>query len=144
MNDSQVAKMRAFNRFYTSLAGVLSRKFLNGRFSLPELRVLHAIRYAEGITAGEIVPLLNIDKSYLSKIIIRFEKRKFLTKKVSRQDARVYHLALTAIGKKEFGVYDRLSDEYVRQILGQLSGADCERLIESMEKITAILGGVRL
>ena len=144
MNDSQVAKMRAFNRFYTSLAGVLSRKFLNGKFSLPELRVLHAIRYAEGITAVEIVPLLNIDKSYLSKIIIRFEKRKFLTKKVSREDARAYRLQLTAMGKKEFGVYDKLSDEYVRQILAQLTGEDCERLVECMEEITAILGGVRL
>lgn len=144
MNDSQVAKMRAFNRFYTSLAGVLSRKFLNGKFSLPELRVLHAIRDAEGITAGEIVPLLNIDKSYLSKIIIRFEKRKFLTKKVSRDDGRAYHLQLTALGKREFGVYDRLSDVYVRQILAQLPGVDCERLVECMEEITAILGGVRL
>jgi len=144
MNDGQIAKMRAFNRFYTSLAGVLSRKFLNGKFSLPELRVLHAIRYAEGITAGEIVVLLNIDKSYLSKIIIRFEKRKFLTKKVARHDARAYRLQLTALGKKEFGVYDRLSDEYVRQILGQLPGADCKRLVACMEEITGILGEVKL
>jgi DNA-binding MarR family transcriptional regulator len=144
MKDSHVSEMRAFNRFYTSLAGVLSRKFLNGKFSLPELRVLHAIAYAPGITAGEIVPLLRIDKSYLSKIIIRFEKRKFLTKKVSSDDGRAYRLALTSLGRREFAVYDRLSDDYVRQILTQLPDRDCEVLVECMRKITGILEGVRL
>ena len=144
MKESHVTEMRAFNRFYTSLAGVLSRKFLNGKFSLPELRVLHAIASAPGITANEIVPLLRIDKSYLSKIIIRFEKRKFLTKKVSSSDGRAYHLSLTALGRKEFGVYDRLSDDYVKQILGQISERDCEVLVDCMRKITGILGEVRL
>ena len=144
MKDSHVSEMRAFNRFYTSLAGVLSRKFLNGKFSLPELRVLHAIRHAPGITANEIVPLLNIDKSYLSKIIIRFEKRKYLTKAVSRADGRAYHLQLTPIGKKEFSVYDRLSDDYVKQILVQIPDKDCEELVECMRRIRVILGGVRL
>jgi DNA-binding MarR family transcriptional regulator len=144
MKESQIAEMRAFNRFYTSLAGVLSRKFLNGKFSLPELRVLHAVHQAPGITANEIVPLLHIDKSYLSKIIIRFEKRKYLTKAVSRVDGRAYHLQLTPVGKKEFEVYDRLSDDYVKQILAQLPDKECEALVECMRRITEILGGVKL
>jgi MarR family transcriptional regulator, organic hydroperoxide resistance regulator len=144
MKESYVSEMRAFNRFYTSLAGVLSRKFLNGKFSLPELRVLHAVNAAPGITANAIVPLLKIDKSYLSKIIIRFEKRKYLTKAVSRDDGRAYHLQLTAIGKKEFAVYDQLSDDYVKQILVQIPDTDCEVLVECMRRIEEILGEVRL
>ena len=144
MKDSHVSEMRAFNRFYTSLAGVLSRKFLNGKFSLPELRVLHAIRHAPGITANEIVPLLNIDMSYLSKIIIRFEKRKYLTKAVSRDDGRAYHLQLTPVGKKEFEVYGLLSDDYVNQILAQIPDKNCEALVECMREIPAILEGVKL
>jgi DNA-binding MarR family transcriptional regulator len=144
MKESHITEMRAFNRFYTSLAGVLSRKFLNGKFSLPELRVFHAIRSSPGITANEIVPLLHIDKSYLSKIIIRFEKQKYLTKKVSPDDGRAYHLTLTPVGRKEFEVYDRLSDDYVRQILAQLPETDCEVLVECMRRITGILEGVRL
>jgi len=144
MKESHIAEMRAFNRFYTSLAGVLNRKFLNGKFSLPELRVLHAIYHAPRITANEIVPLLNIDKSYLSKIIIRFEKRKYLTKKVAPDDGRAYYLQLTAVGKKEFDMYDRLSDDYVMQILAQIPNRDCEVLVECMRKISEILGEVRL
>jgi DNA-binding MarR family transcriptional regulator len=144
MKETHITEMRVFNRFYTSLAGVLSRKFLNGKFSLPELRVFHAIRSSPGITANEIVPLLHIDKSYLSKIIIRFEKQKYLSKKVSSSDGRAYHLALTPTGRKEFEVYDRLSDDYVKQILVQIPDADCETLVECMRRITLILGGVKL
>ena len=112
--------------------------------SLPETRVLHAIHTMAGITANDIVPLLHIDKSYLSKILIRFEKQKLLTKKVSPHDGRSYHLYLTAAGRKEFAVYDRKSDEYVKQMLLQLPEQECEELVECMRRITGILEPVRL
>ena len=144
MKESHVAEMRAFNRFYTALVGVLNRKFLNGKLSLPETRVLHAIHTQEGITAGEIVPLLHIDKSYLSKIIIRFEKKKYLTKKVSGSDGRAYELRLTAAGRKEFAVYDRMSDEFVKQLLVQLGEAEREELVGCMRRVEEILGRVRV
>jgi DNA-binding MarR family transcriptional regulator len=144
MKDNTVAEMRAFNRFYTALVGVLNRKFLNGKLSLPETRVLHAIYMTEGITANDIVPLLHIDKSYLSKILIRFGKLKFLTKKVSSTDGRSYQLYLTPVGKKEFVLYDRMSDEFVKQMLVQLPEKDCEELINCMRQITGILQRVKL
>ena len=143
MKESQIAEMRAFNRYYTSLVGVLNRKFLSGKLSLPETRVLHVIHTREGITANEIVPQLHIDKSYLSKILIRFEKQKFLTKKVSAADARAYELRLTAAGRKVFEGYDRLSDEFVRQILVQLPEGEREEMVECMRRITRILGAVK-
>jgi DNA-binding MarR family transcriptional regulator len=144
MKDSLIAEMRAFNRFYTALVGVLNRKFLSGKMTLPETRVLHAIHTVGGITANDIVPLLHIDKSYLSKILIRFEKKKFLTKKVSPSDGRAYQLYLTEAGRKEFSIYDRLSDDYVKQILVQLPDRECEELVECMRRITGILGRVKL
>jgi DNA-binding MarR family transcriptional regulator len=143
MKDSLIAEMRAFNRFYTALVGVLNRKFLSGKMTLPETRVLHAIHTLGGITANDIVPLLHIDKSYLSKILIRFEKKKFLTKKVSSSDGRSYRLYLTEAGRKEFSIYDRLSDDYVRQILVQLPDQECEELVECMRRITGILERVK-
>jgi DNA-binding MarR family transcriptional regulator len=144
MKDRQISEMRAFNRFYTALVGVLSRKFLNGKLTLPETRVLHAINTSEGITANDIIPLLHIDKSYLSKILIRFEKLKFLTKKVSPTDGRSYRLYLTPTGRAEFELYDRVSDEFVRQILAQLPEKDCEELVASMQRISWILQRVKV
>jgi len=142
MKEHHVTEMRAFNRFYTALVGVLNRKFLNGELSLPETRVLHAIHTQGGITANEIVPMLHIDKSYLSKIIISFEKKKFLTKKVSASDGRAYELRLTAAGRKEFETYNRMSDEFVEQMLVQLPEKECDELVKCMRRVTEILGKV--
>jgi len=143
MKDTLIAEVRRFNRFYTALVGVLNRKFLSGKMTLPETRVLHAIHTLAGITANDIVPLLHIDKSYLSKILIRFEKKKLLTKKVSPSDGRAYRLYLTEAGRKEFSIYDRLSDDYVRQILVQLPDQECEELVKCMRRITEILERVK-
>lgn len=131
--------MRAFNRFYTALIGVLNKKFLNGKYSLPELRVLQAIHLQEGITASEIIVLLNMDKSYLSRIIVRFEKKRFISKKTVPEDGRSYHLCLTASGKKEFIKQDAATHNQVKEILSQLSDNDCKTLIASMVRIKEIL-----
>lgn len=139
MKDIQIAEMRAFNRFYTAHLGVLNRKYLNGKLSLPEIRVLYAIHMAQEITAGDIVPLLHIDKSYLSKILIRFERMKYLTKKVSSTDGRAYFLHLTSAGRKEVELNDHMSNEFVRQMLVQLPEKDCEELVDCMRRITGIL-----
>jgi DNA-binding MarR family transcriptional regulator len=139
MKDSQVSEMRAFSRFYTALVGVLNRKYLNGRLTLPETRVLQAISMQQGITAQEIVPMLHIDKSYLSKILLRFEKMRFLTRKVSAADGRAYELRLTTAGRKEFEVNNRRSDEFVKQMLLQLPDAECEELVQCMRRVTEIL-----
>jgi DNA-binding MarR family transcriptional regulator len=139
MTNNHIAAMRSFNRFYTVLIGVLNKKFLNTRYSLPELRVLQAIHFLDGITASEIIAVLHIDKSYLSRIILQFEKRKLIVKKNSPNDGRAFHLHLTAAGKKEFEIHDAVTHNQVQQILSQLSGKDCEKLIHCMGQIKEIL-----
>ena len=75
MQDIHISEMRSFNRFYTAFIGVLNKKFLNDKYSLPELRVLQAMHFQPGVTASEIILLLNIDKSYLSRIFCSLKRR---------------------------------------------------------------------
>lgn len=143
MKEIYISEMRAFNRWYTAMIGVLNRKWMDGDLTLPETRVLQAIFMQDGITAGEIVPLLHIDKSYLSKMIIRFEKMRFLTKDVSGADARAYELHLTALGRRQFEKHNKMTDEFVRQLLGQLPEKECAEMVQCMRRITEILGRVK-
>src|ERR1043165_2603314 len=108
MEKDYINEIRAFNRFYTAFLGVLNKHFLSSKYSLPELRVLQAVRMKEGITVSEIINFLNIDKSYLSRIILMFEKQKWIAKKVSPGDGRVFNLYTTALGKKEFDKMDEV------------------------------------
>ncbi len=52
----RVAKLRAFNRFYTKRIGVLSPRFLSSTFSLTEVRILFELAYRTGVTAQELDP----------------------------------------------------------------------------------------
>jgi len=139
MENDYINEIRAFNRFYTAFLGVLNKHFLSSKYSLPELRVLQAVRMKEGITASEIITILNIDKSYLSRIILMFEKQKWITKKVSPGDGRVFNLYTTALGKKEFDKMDDLQINEVRQMLADLTGEERETLVICMAKIKELL-----
>lgn len=141
MDDIYINEVRAFNRYYTDVIGVLNKKFLNGKYSLPELRVLQAIAVREGISASEITGQLNMDKSYLSRIILQFEKKKLITKKASPEDGRAYQLYLTPEGKKAFVLHDAASHNQVKQMLSQLNTGECDQLIGCMKQIKEILSG---
>ena len=139
MDDIYINEVRAFNRYYTDVIGVLNKKFLNGKYSLPELRVLQTVHGKDGITASEITGLLNIDKSYLSRIILQFEKKKLINKKVSPDDGRSYQLYLTNEGKKAFAVHNVAAHNQVKQMLSPLTAEECDRLIGCMKQIKKIL-----
>ncbi|HMH22246.1 MAG TPA: MarR family transcriptional regulator [Puia sp.] len=139
MKEKQIGEIRAFNRFYTDVIGLLDRYILNSSYTLPEVRVLFEIYYQQPITASDIIASLHIDKGYLSRMILQFEKRKLLSRKRLATDGRSAQLFLTAAGKKEFEVLDRASHEQIKEILASLSEEDGDRLVQYMAGIRSIL-----
>jgi DNA-binding MarR family transcriptional regulator len=139
MREKHIAEVRAFNRFYTGIIGLLDRHILNSRYSLPEVRVLYELYHHENTTASEIISSLQMDKGYLSRILQQFAKKKLLAKKISAADGRAVHLVLTPTGKKEFENLNRESDKQIQEILEKLPPADCEKLIIHMAEIRSLL-----
>src|SRR4051812_2094482 len=115
MMADDVSEFRVFNRFYTAYIGILNKRFMNSKYSLPQSRVLHAIYTQEGITPTEITAMLNMDKSYLSRILIQFEKKKLITKKVSSNDGRAVNLYVTKNGKRDFELIDEASNQQIEK-----------------------------
>ncbi|RPH31600.1 MAG: MarR family transcriptional regulator [Bacteroidales bacterium] len=139
MKKQSIEEVRAFNRVYTVFMGILNKSYLESDFSLVETRVMHTAINKDGIMPSEIVALLNIDKSYLSRIITSLEKRKVITKNKSSSDGRSIRLSITEYGKKEFEKLNQASDIQVEGLLSQLSAKDCERLVKNMSEIRDIL-----
>src|SRR5438445_432480 len=100
MEQKKVTAIRAFNRFYTNIIGLLDRHLLHSTFSLPEARVLYELYYREGLLAGDIVSALKMDKSYLSRMLDQFSRKKLITRSRSATDARAVLISLTAKGRK--------------------------------------------
>jgi DNA-binding MarR family transcriptional regulator len=139
MLKEYITEIRAFNRFYTNIIGLLDRHFLNSNYTLPEVRVLYELYHHEQILANEITALIDIDKGYLSRILLQLGKKKLIAKKRSPTDGRAIYLSLTVKGRKEFEVLDTASENQVKQILTPLSKEDQANLAQYMSHIRTIL-----
>lgn len=139
MKNKVISEIRAFNRFYTRIIGLLDQHVLDSKYSLPEVRVLYEIYHHNNLTARDIMATLNIDKGYLSRMLQNFKKAKLVSKKRSGKDGRSAHLSLTDSGKVEFKVLNRASDHQLKEILDGLTSSDCDKLVRYMSGIKEIL-----
>ena len=138
--DQRIAAVRRFNRFYTRQIGVLREKPYQSPVSLTEIRVLYELAHRAKPTASELSNDLGLDAGYLSRILTGFDKRGWLDRKPSAADGRQSLLSLTAQGKKFLAPLDARSREEVGQMLGGLSAAAQNRLVDAMHAIENLLG----
>ena len=139
MKGKNIEEVRAFNRVYTVFMGILNKSFLKSKFSLVETRVMHVAFNKDGIKPSEIVVLLNIDKSYLSRIITSLERRKVIVKTRSANDGRSVKISITEFGKNEFEKLNEASNLQIAGLLSQLNESDGNRLVKNMSEIRKIL-----
>jgi DNA-binding MarR family transcriptional regulator len=139
MDKKSIAEFRSFNRFYTSVIGLLDKHILHSNYTLAEVRIMYEIYHGKNQTASNLIQSLSIDKGYLSRVLRQFEKRKFIVRQRSSADTRINFLHLTPEGKKEFELLDRASDDQVKSIAKKLSKKDLAILLESMAQVKRIL-----
>ena len=139
MRSQLVKDVRAFNRFYTNIIGLLDKHILNSNYSLPEVRIMFELNNNSALTASDIIGLIDIDKGYLSRILKKFERNKLINKAGSASDKRAVFLQLSAKGKKEFEVLNNASDKQVEALFKNLSERECEELIQKMSGIQKLL-----
>ncbi len=137
--EDRVAAVRRFNRFYTRQLGVLRKTYLDSPYSLGEARLLYEIAQRGSPTASEIVRALDLDAGYLSRTLRNFEKRGLIQRKVSAQDTRQSHIALSASGRKAFAPLDRRSQRDAGATLEKLKPEEQARLVAAMNTIETLL-----
>jgi DNA-binding MarR family transcriptional regulator len=117
----------------------LNLHILDSSFSLPEARILYEIGQNQPCTASHIMAVLRMDRGYMSRLLSLFEQRGHIVRKKSKEDGRVYHLILTAKGKKAFANINHASNLQVVTLLRPLSEMTREKLLEHMNSIRQIL-----
>ncbi|MGL5438055.1 MAG: MarR family winged helix-turn-helix transcriptional regulator [Lachnospiraceae bacterium] len=134
-----IEKVRAFNRFYMPSMNLLGNHYLGSEYSVTEARIFFEIYENEGCNAAHIAQIMNIDKSYLSRIIKNHEKQGYIQRKLSDADGRSYSLFLTMKGKKRAKEFIRESDKEIENILQELSDEDELCLINAIDTIMKLL-----
>lgn len=139
MQEKTVSKIREFNRFYLPALGLLGNQYLGSEYSAAEARVLFEIYRADGCNAAYIAKALNIDKSYLSRIIKKYERNGYLFRIVSEKDSRAFELHLTKKGLQRVEDFIRRSNLQIGGILQPLTDKDREKLLIALDTIVGIL-----
>ena len=134
---AQVAQVRAFNRFYTNVIGVLHGMYLDSPFTLTEGRLLFEIARQPAVEVSDLRRALDIDAGYLSRVLSRFEAESLVTRHRSAGDARRQEIRVTDGGLAAVADLDRRS---AGQIAELLRGTDCDRLLAAMRVISAEFG----
>ena len=138
-NQDLIDKIRAFNRFYTNVIGLLDQHFLDSPFSLTEGRVLFEICNTEDCSAKKIRESILIDEGYLSRILDNFMKRGLIQKYRSEGDGRLWLIVPTEKGKREFASLNRNSNRLISQMIENLSQEERANLLSYMEGMRVLL-----
>jgi DNA-binding MarR family transcriptional regulator/GNAT superfamily N-acetyltransferase len=138
--DQRVAAVRRFNRFYTPMIGLLQEGYLDGPFSLTQVRVLYELAARRQTTASDLARELSLDPAYLSRILRGFVEVGLVERRRAEADARQQILSLTNRGREVFGPLDRRSHDDIAALLRPLARDDQRRLVGAMSTIERVLG----
>jgi DNA-binding MarR family transcriptional regulator/N-acetylglutamate synthase-like GNAT family acetyltransferase len=141
VSRQRIDSIRTFNRFYTRRIGVVGAGLLDTGYSLTEVRVLYEIAHRDEVLAADLVRDLALDAGYLSRILLRFRERGWLTRERSQADGRRSQLLLTPRGKKMAASLEARARGEIGKLLAPLPVGQQVRLQSHLESVQALLGG---
>jgi len=104
---------------------------------IPQWRVLATLSSGEGWTAKAIVASTRTHKSTISRAVEALSRRGLIESIQSPDDKRIFHLRLTAAGRRLFRQLEPLVLDYENKLLAKLSdgeGRALARGIGALEK----------
>src|SRR5512132_108446 len=108
MLADDISQVRRFNRLVTERVGALDDHFLGRSRPLGESRLLWEVGRRE-TEVRELRRRLSLDSGYVSRMLRSLEAQRLVKVEESTRDARVRFVRLTAAGRREQAVLDRLS-----------------------------------
>ncbi|ACU60133.1 MarR family winged helix-turn-helix transcriptional regulator [Chitinophaga pinensis] len=141
MKDKKIIEsIRAFNRYYTDLIGLLDDHLLNSDYSLVEARTLYEVYSHQPVSASQIMAEIHIDKGYLSRILKQFEKKGIISKEISDEDARITLVSLTEKGTQLVHELNDTSNQQIGALIKKLTKEEQQELLRHMQAIRELLG----
>lgn len=139
MHNDLIQKIRRFNRYYTAWLEVMNKSYLETNFSWTESRVLFEVYIDPGISATALCQHLNMDKSYISRILMKFEKNGLLRRELVLGSKGLKKLWLTETGKKAGAEIDLNGTKQIADKIKTMNDETRLKLCEAMDLIEKIL-----
>ena len=128
----QIADIQGFNKVYLNLLKQIDSAILETGYTLTEKDVLLEISKTERCTANILIQQLSIDRSYMSRMIAKFEKHGLIEKTQSQTDSRIRYIRLTVLGRKEINRLSDIQSNHIGSIFNKLSEEDQQVVWQAM------------
>ncbi len=134
-SSDKIADIQGFNKVYQNLLKQIDSAILETGYTLTEKDVLLEISKTERCTANILIQQLNIDRSYMSRMLAKFEKRGLIEKTQSQTDSRIRYVRLTELGRREFNRLSDIQSNRIGAIFNKLNDVDRESVWKAMVMI---------
>ncbi|MBB1079200.1 winged helix-turn-helix transcriptional regulator [Limosilactobacillus sp. STM2_1] len=139
LSNNEIENIRAFNRQYTQVLGVLNKRTFDTDLTWPEGRILIEVGVNHLDTPMAVTKALKLDKSYASRTIKKLVDKKILKKTPSPTDSRSINISLTKYGEKVFNDINQKSNDLIKKMIEGLSPAEQDKYFESIQTINKLL-----
>ena len=134
-----VDRVRAFNRGWTEVLGLLDDGLLATEHSLAEARVIFVLAQRPSWERLELRRRLGMDASFLTRVLTRLEAKGLVESTPSPTDGRALDVALTEAGRAAYAELDARSAAQIGALVSGLSDEQRATVVEAMTVITALL-----
>ena len=132
LTQDQIADIQGFNKVYQNLIKSVDVAIIEAGYSLTEKEVLLEISKTERCTANILIGQLGIDRSYMSRMLKRFEKMGLIKKSISSTDSRIKYVHLTDFGREEFNRLSDIQNQQIINVFKKLSLEDINTICSSL------------
>ncbi|SEP70164.1 transcriptional regulator, MarR family with acetyltransferase activity [Devosia sp. YR412] len=140
INAADIAQIRAFNRFYTKVIGLLEDGMHNSPYTLTEARIIYELGRRGRATASSIAETLDMDRGQMSRLVLRLIDQGVLATLPRIGDRRAAPMALTPHGDKVFAHLNAMSDAAAADaLLEPLDEFGRRDLVSAMRRIETLL-----
>lgn len=140
-DPADIAQVRAFNRFYTRIIGLLDEGMHKTMHSLSEARVIYELS-KDGVTTGaQVAATLGMDRGQMSRLMARLIDQNLIATLPRSGDGRATPVGLTPEGKAVAARLNAMSDAAAAEtLLDPLDDFQRRDLVGAMQRISSILG----
>jgi DNA-binding MarR family transcriptional regulator len=141
-SDNEVtAPFRSVAFLLSSIGYAVSRRFHQILEPLQlgpgEFALLRAVSANDGEPQSALAERLRISPSWMVAVVDELEQRGLLERRPHARDRRVRNLHLTVAGRRLLKQGERKAQQFDRQVTGQLTEVELQRLLELLQKVAA-------
>lgn len=104
------------------------------RLTMTQLHYLHIIKLREQITFSDLAEIFHVQKPTVTNIVNRLIEKNYVEKEQSQTDLRIFHLRLTANGKKLLDLENKGYYDFAKKITNCLTEEEKHRFTQILEK----------